>query len=92
MKVSPPSECAVCGALIPPHARACPECGADERTGWREADPYDGLDLPDSAWTDDDDQGPAPGTVGPGGLSWIWWVVGLVVLVAFGLGAFGLRG
>ncbi len=43
----PPSHCAICGAEISPNARACPECGADERTGWREQDYTDGLDLPD---------------------------------------------
>lgn len=93
MTASPPGECAVCGALIPPHARACPECGADERTGWREADPYDGLDLPDSAWADEEADGTWSDSraVGAGGLSWVWWVVGLLVLVAFGLGALGLR-
>jgi predicted nucleic acid-binding Zn ribbon protein len=42
-----PASCAVCGADLPRNARACPECGADERTGWRESDPSDGLDLPD---------------------------------------------
>lgn len=46
---SAPEECAQCGAPIPPRARACPDCGADERTGWREASIYDGLDLPPAA-------------------------------------------
>ena len=49
----PPEECANCGAVIPRGAKACPECGADERTGWRETSGYDGLDLPDEAWRDD---------------------------------------
>ncbi|MDR1011719.1 MAG: zinc ribbon domain-containing protein [Opitutaceae bacterium] len=44
----PPRYCAICGAELSPNARACPECGADERTGWREQDPTDGLDLPDT--------------------------------------------
>ena len=43
-----PEECANCGADIPRNARACPECGADERTGWRETSIYDGLDLPET--------------------------------------------
>jgi predicted nucleic acid-binding Zn ribbon protein len=42
-----PFSCANCGSDIPPHAHACPECGADERTGWAEQDIYDGLDLPE---------------------------------------------
>jgi hypothetical protein len=42
-----PEECAVCGADIPPKAKACPECGADERTGWREQSIYDGIELPE---------------------------------------------
>jgi predicted nucleic acid-binding Zn ribbon protein len=42
-----PTECAICGAEIPRNAHACPECGADEQTGWREQSLYDGLDLPD---------------------------------------------
>ena len=45
--LSAPDECAVCGAPIPPKARACPECGADERTGWREQSIYDGIELPE---------------------------------------------
>lgn len=46
-----PSECPVCGAAVPRAARACPACGADERTGWNEeATRYDGLDLPENAF------------------------------------------
>ena len=39
--------CPVCGAEIPPKAKACPACGADEETGWSEAAGTQGLDLPD---------------------------------------------
>jgi predicted nucleic acid-binding Zn ribbon protein len=47
----PPPECAICGTELSPNARACPNCGADERTGWDADDDtgagiYDGLDLP----------------------------------------------
>lgn len=43
-----PEHCANCGEAIPPKARACPACGADERTGWRETSVYDGIDLPET--------------------------------------------
>lgn len=74
-----PAECAVCGAPIPPRAAACPACGADERTGWRDADPYDGLDLPDHAFTDED---AAPPSSRPrAGLPWYWYATGLLALL-----------
>jgi zinc-ribbon domain len=43
-----PDVCPVCGEDVPPNARACPECGADERTGWEDGETYlDGVGLPD---------------------------------------------
>ncbi len=30
-----PGVCPVCGEDVPPRALACPECGADHRTGWK---------------------------------------------------------
>ncbi|MDD5675595.1 MAG: zinc-ribbon domain-containing protein [Chitinivibrionales bacterium] len=39
--------CPNCGAEIPMKAPACPECGADEQTGWSEQTYLDGLGLPD---------------------------------------------
>jgi hypothetical protein len=40
--------CPVCGEDVPAKARACPHCGACEKSGWNEeASGADGLDLPD---------------------------------------------
>lgn len=83
----PPDECAVCGAQIPPHARACPECGADERTGWRESSLYDGLDLPEEAWEDEERPTPPPRR----GVAWYWVLTGCLVLLGLVLGVLGLR-
>jgi hypothetical protein len=83
---SPPAECANCGAEISSRAKACPECGADERTGWREADVYDGLDLPASAF---EDEGPRPPR--RRGLAWYWVVTAVVALIAAILFSLGLR-
>jgi len=86
-----PEECAICGAPIPRRAKACPECGADERTGWRGQSAYDGLDLPDEAWSEDEDfeASRPPGRVN--GLPWYWWVVGVVLLALILAGFVGWR-
>jgi hypothetical protein len=81
----PPEECANCGADIPRTARACPGCGADERTGWRGNSVYDGLDLPEEAYDE-----PASKPLRRG-VAWYWIVVGLGLLVLLILGAVGLR-
>lgn len=86
-----PPECAVCGAALPPRAKACPECGADERTGWREASIYDGLDLPDEAWRDGDEPGATSQPARVNGLPWYWWLVGVLLLGLLVLGFAGWR-
>ncbi len=81
----PPATCPNCGAEVPPKARACPECGADDQTGWSEAARSDGLDLPDDSLDYNDfvkrefgSQGPVPR-----GIHWFGWVIALVLAVAF---------
>ena len=81
----PPEICHNCGAEVPPKARACPECGADEKTGWPEAARSDGLDLPDEDFDYDDfvkrefgDKSPVPR-----GIHWFWWIIALLVVIAF---------
>ena len=83
--MTPPDICPNCGAEVPPTARACPECGADERTGWSEAARTDGLDLRDENFDYNDfvkrefgDKSPVPR-----GVHWFWWVIALVVAAAF---------
>ncbi len=81
----PPDSCANCGTDIPRNARACPECGADERTGWRETSVYDGLDLPDNDTTD----GKPAEARRP--VKIFWLLIGAGLLVLFVMGTFGLR-
>lgn len=83
---SPPSECANCGSPIPKSARACPECGADERSGWRESSVYDGLDLPDHAWEDESSHAPASAEI-----AWYWWATGIGIGLILILTVLGLR-
>src|SRR5712671_3089977 len=39
--------CPNCGAEVPANASACPECGADEKTGWSPDTIYDGTGIED---------------------------------------------
>jgi hypothetical protein len=82
----PPAECANCGAEIPRHAQACPGCGADERTGWRETSVYDGLDLPESAYGDTSAR-----TRVRHGLPWYFVVAAILGILAALVFSFGGR-
>ena len=80
-----PEICPVCGEDVPRGATACPECGADERSGWREdADESGGLDLPDEEFNYDEFvEREFGGGVKPPGISWVWWAAAVAVLLAF---------
>lgn len=84
----PPEFCANCGAAIPRHAHACPECGADERTGWAESDPSDGLDLPPDEEAVAEDEVNRAKRIQK---ARFWWVIALLTAVAFGALLLGLR-
>lgn len=75
----PPTECPVCGEVVPRGARACPGCGADERSGWNEeAVRYDGLDLPDEAYGNEREQPRARRS----GSDKLWLMVTVLLLLA----------
>ena len=79
----------MCGAEVPPLARACPECGADDTTGWNEDRAlYDGLDLPDDEFHYDEyrnkEFGVAQQTKKQNKSAWFWLCIigaALVLLV-----------
>ncbi len=78
-----PEVCPVCGEEVPSNAAACPECGADHHSGWREgAETYDGVDLSDDGFNYDEfveqEFGSSPK---PPAIKMIWWVTALVVFV-----------
>jgi hypothetical protein len=81
----PPEVCPNCGAQVPPKARACPECGADEHTGWSEEARADGLGLPDESFDYADFVKQEFGKEGPvpRGIHWFWWVVALLLAAGF---------
>ena len=77
--------CPACGAEVPGSALACPECGADEKTGWSPDTIYDGTDIEDPHEFEYDDW--KRREVDEGGprrtkKQWFWWVIGLLILGA----------
>jgi hypothetical protein len=87
MKRTAPEICPACGAEVPPRALACPECGADEKTGWNEeATQYDGLDLP-VEFADHEEASRNNSTrqrAWLNGLPWYWWLLAIILLASFG--------
>ena len=77
-----PDYCENCGAGIPPRAAACPECGADETTGWADAE----CEYPDKEFDYDEfiarEFEENKSEVIPQGLHWFWWLVGLGLIAA----------
>ena len=87
-----PDLCPNCGALVPDHARACPECGADEETGWSDRARAQQLGVPDDEFDHDEFVREEFGDgrkmkmippIKPHGLSWVWWVAGVLLILAF---------
>ena len=77
-----PEVCPVCYEEVPPRAKACPGCGADERSGWNEQNlAYDGLDLPDEAWEDPDHTRNSRRTPS-GGIPLLWKFAAVILLLA----------
>ena len=79
-----PETCPNCGADVPRGAKACPDCGSCEKTGWSERAPYDGVGLPDDAFDYDEFVREEFGhpKLAPHGIKWVWWGVAVAVLVA----------
>ena len=79
-----PEICPNCGADVPSNAKACPECGSCEETGWSDAARYDHLGLPDEDFNYDEfvekEFGKPRFRHGSG---WFWCVIGILVAAIF---------
>jgi len=80
--LEPPSVCPNCGENVPRKALACPECGADYDTGWKEyaedadwGSPEDSFDYEESFKKEFGKQ-VIPTHVRP-----IWWITGIILLL-----------
>lgn len=79
---TPPEICPVCGVDVPRNALACPECGADDRSGWRED--ADEAEIPDEDFDYDAFLEREFGNGSkPRGIHPIWWITAIVLLAAF---------
>ena len=82
----PPDECPNCGADVPPKAKACPECGACEDTGWAEEAGYESTHLEEDEFDYDEF---VAREFGEGGrprrksLHIIWVIVALLLILFF---------
>ena len=82
-KRKPPPICPVCSEDVPLNAVACPQCGADYKSGWRDdALTYDGVGLPDDFDYDDFRRREFGSSSQPMGISTVWWMTAIVVLIA----------
>jgi len=73
--------CPNCGADVPPKARACPQCGACDETGWSEDAQSGGLDIPEESFDYEEFVKREFGAKRylPRGIGWFWWAVSLIV-------------
>ena len=77
-----PDICPNCGAVVPPKAKSCPECGSDEKTGWSDSANADHLGIPDENFDYDkfvkEEFGPASSK--PRGVHWVWWLTAILLI------------
>ncbi|MFN2475632.1 MAG: hypothetical protein ABR526_04740 [Chthoniobacterales bacterium] len=80
-----PEICPVCGEDVPPRALACPGCGADHKSGWRDdAETYDGIDLGEEDFNYNEFVASEFGSgVKPPRVKTIWWITAIALLIAF---------
>jgi len=84
-----PEICPVCGEDVPPRALACPECGADHNSGWKE-DADGSLGLPDDEFDYDEFVKEEFGGGGKASrISPFWWVTAVVIFLAMVFWFFG---
>jgi hypothetical protein len=80
--------CPVCGENVPAKARACPHCGACEKSGWNEETrATDGLDLPGEDFDYEEFTAEEFGTPRkPRGKELLWKVTAVAIVVLMIIG------
>ena len=80
-----PEVCPNCGAIVPRNAKACPGCGADEKTGWSDSAYADNLGIPDENFNYENFVREEFGSRSPKprGIHWVWWLTALLLVALF---------
>jgi uncharacterized membrane protein YvbJ len=83
-KLRTPKICPVCGEDVPRTALACPECGADHNSGWREdAETYDSVDLPDEDFNYEEFVKQEFGSSRRPVIKTVWWITAILLVAVF---------
>lgn len=81
----PPEVCPNCGASVPRNAKACPQCGSDEKTGWSDSACASNPGIPEDEFDHDafvkDEFGSR--SPKPRGIHWLWWLTALLLVLSF---------
>jgi len=81
---TPPKICPVCGENVPSTALACPDCGADHTSGWREnVEAYDAVDLPDEDFNYEEFVKQEFGSARRPAIKTLWWITAILLIAAF---------
>ena len=84
---STPPVCPNCRADVPPRALACPKCGSDHSTGWREYGYNGGADSQEDDFDYNESFKKEFGSNAiPTNVKPIWWITGIVLLVLVVIG------
>jgi len=86
-----PPVCPCCGCRLAAGARVCPDCGADEETGWSqgwsgEAPVEEPFDYEDFVRREFGGEKSPHRQWRPAGVSWFWWFVAVGCLGLFAAG------
>jgi len=79
--------CPNCGADVPPDAKACPECGSCEETGWSDQAKYERIDVDYDddfdyeSFVDEEFGGGKTRRKSP--MQWIWAIVAILLIALF---------
>ena len=79
-----PDICPNCGEPVPPRSVACPQCGADEQTGWSDQATLERLGVPSQEFDYQEylkeEFASKPSRARPRGISFLWWAVAILLL------------